>query len=63
MVSLIPMTHKSAFSGIFAWSSGSWSRPELWTSEWPQCPVEEFANLFSLCEQIVLLYGIRLCIN
>lgn len=47
--------------GILAWSSGSWGRPELWSSEWPQCPVEEFAVLFSVCEQLTLLYGIRLC--
>uniref|UniRef100_A0A1I8C1U7 G_PROTEIN_RECEP_F3_4 domain-containing protein n=1 Tax=Meloidogyne hapla TaxID=6305 RepID=A0A1I8C1U7_MELHA len=47
--------------GILAWSSGSWTRSDLWTSQWPQCPVEEFRMIFSLCEQMVLFYGIRLC--
>ncbi|CAK5010047.1 unnamed protein product [Meloidogyne enterolobii] len=47
--------------GILAWSSGSWTRSDLWSSQWPQCPVEEFRMFFSLCEQLVLFYGIRLC--
>ncbi|KAF7634555.1 G_PROTEIN_RECEP_F3_4 domain-containing protein [Meloidogyne graminicola] len=47
--------------GILAWSSGSWTRSELWSSQWPQCPIEEFRMIFSLCEQLVLFYGIRLC--
>ncbi|CAK5130393.1 unnamed protein product [Meloidogyne enterolobii] len=46
--------------GILAWSSGSWTRSDLWSSQWPQCPVEEFRMFFSLCEQLVLFYGIRL---
>uniref|UniRef100_A0A915MUV0 G-protein coupled receptors family 3 profile domain-containing protein n=1 Tax=Meloidogyne javanica TaxID=6303 RepID=A0A915MUV0_MELJA len=46
---------------ILAWSSGSWTRSDLWSSQWPQCPVEEFRMFFSLCEQLVLFYGIRLC--
>ncbi|KAL3117239.1 hypothetical protein niasHT_007642 [Heterodera trifolii] len=29
--------------------------------EWPQCPVEEFAVIFSLIELFVLLIGIRFC--
>uniref|UniRef100_A0A183BV77 G_PROTEIN_RECEP_F3_4 domain-containing protein n=1 Tax=Globodera pallida TaxID=36090 RepID=A0A183BV77_GLOPA len=49
------------FSWAIAWSAGSWTRDSLWTSEWPQCPVEEFTVIFTIIELLVLLIGIRFC--
>lgn len=34
---------------------------ELWEGSWPQCPMDEPAQLFAACELIILLYGMSLC--
>uniref|UniRef100_A0A914EIS2 ISXO2-like transposase domain-containing protein n=1 Tax=Acrobeloides nanus TaxID=290746 RepID=A0A914EIS2_9BILA len=51
------------FMGLTAWSLGAWSYDPLWTSSWPQCPMERWTMMWYVLELIFMLYGLQLCLK
>ncbi|CAD5207184.1 unnamed protein product [Bursaphelenchus okinawaensis] len=49
------------FTGLVAWTLGVQHSPELWNSQWPQCPFESWSWMWTMFELLFLLYGVRLC--
>lgn len=51
----------SLFSGLMAWTVGSWGDPALWRTAWPQCRMQGWHVIWHCYELLFLLYGMRLC--
>uniref|UniRef100_A0A7E4VVT9 G_PROTEIN_RECEP_F3_4 domain-containing protein n=1 Tax=Panagrellus redivivus TaxID=6233 RepID=A0A7E4VVT9_PANRE len=47
--------------GLVAWSLGSYKNQNLWSAQWPQCPMEKWSIMWAAYELAFLLYGLRLC--
>uniref|UniRef100_A0A0N5DAJ6 G_PROTEIN_RECEP_F3_4 domain-containing protein n=1 Tax=Thelazia callipaeda TaxID=103827 RepID=A0A0N5DAJ6_THECL len=48
-------------TGLTAWTLGSFADSSLWTSTWPQCPVQAWSMTWQGYETFFLIYGMRLC--
>ncbi|CAG9535738.1 unnamed protein product [Cercopithifilaria johnstoni] len=48
-------------TGLIAWTLGSFVDEELWTSAWPQCPIQAWCLAWQGYESLFLIYGMRLC--